>query len=260
MAIRARRGFDSIGDIAILEIPRELAKRELKIAQAFRKQHPYFRVVAKKLGQHRGPYRIQRIKVLTGERRTWTLHRESGLALKVDMNTAYFSPRLSSERLRIASLVKPGERVLVLFSGVGPYMLVVAKRSKAEEVVGVELNPAAHRFALENIALNGLQDRARAIEADAKRWCLRTRERFDRIIMPLPMTASAFLPAALRVAKKGATVHFYQFAHEDAFQFAANTALDVCERLKRSCSIIRIVKVGQQSPHVYRVSVDFRVR
>lgn len=260
MAIRARRGFDSVGDIAILELPRALAKREKEIAQKFRKEHPYFKVVAKKLGEHRGQYRIQRIKVLAGERRTWTHHRESGLTFKVDINEAYFSPRLSSERLRIASLVKPGERVLVLFSGVGPYMLAIAKHSNVKEVVGVELNPAAHRFALENIALNKLSRRARAIKADAKSWCLRTRERFDRIIMPLPMTAIEFLPAALRVAKKGAVVHFYQFAHEDAFQNAANTALAVCKNCKRKCSLIAVVKVGQQSPHVYRVSVDFRVR
>jgi tRNA (guanine37-N1)-methyltransferase len=255
-----RTSFDSVGDIAILEIPRELVKKQKTIAQTFLRAYPNFKVVAKKSGGHEGKYRVQRVTVLAGEKRTLTEHKESGVRVRVDVNTSYFSPRLSTERLRIASLVKKGERVLVLFSGVGPYALVIARHSKAAHVTAVELNPAAHRLAVENVRLNKLESTITPVRANAKAWCLKTKEKFNRIIMPLPMTANQFLPAALKVAKKGATIHCYAFAHEDAFQEAADTVLNTCRKAKKSCVVERVVKVGQQKPHVYRVSVDARVR
>ena len=43
------------------------------------------------------------------------------------MEDCYFSARLSTERKRVADLVKAGENVLVMFSGVEPYVAVIAK-------------------------------------------------------------------------------------------------------------------------------------
>jgi hypothetical protein len=36
---------------------------------------------------------------------------------------------LSTERKRISELVKPGEKVLVMFSGAAPYVCVIAKKT-----------------------------------------------------------------------------------------------------------------------------------
>jgi len=254
-----RTSFDSVGDIAILEIPKELKTQEKTVVETFRRLHPNFHVIAKKSGGHEGKYRVQAVKVLAGEKRTTTEHKESGLRMRVDVNKAYFSPRLSTERLRIAKLVKAGENVLVLFSGVAPYALVIARHSAAKRVTAVELNPHGHKFALENIKLNKLEGKIMAVKADAKRWCSKAKEKFDRIIMPLPMTADKFLVAALKVAKKNATIHFYAFAHEDAFATAEHKVLKACKKAKRACRILQTVKVGQQSPRTFRVSVDFKV-
>lgn len=255
---KVRGSFDSVGDIAILEIPKELRKQEKIIVKTFQHLHPHFKVVAKKTGGHEGPYRVQKLKVIGGEKRTTTEHKESGLRIRVDINKAYFSPRLSTERLRIAQQVKKGENVLVLFSGVAPYALVIATHSGAKHVTAVELNPHGHTFAEENIRLNKLQHKITAVKADAKKWCAKSKEKFDRIIMPLPMTADKFLLAALRLAKKNATIHFYAFAHEDAFATAEAKVLKACVKAKKKCKIIGTFKVGQQSPRTYRVSVDFR--
>ncbi len=253
------RSFDSVGDIAILEIPRELKKCEKLIANAFLSANPSFKVVATKAGGHGGKFRVQKVRLLAGEKRTLTVHKESGLSMLVDVDKVYFSPRLSSERLRITKLIKPGERVLVLFSGVAPYALVIAKHSKAKHVTAIELNPVGHKLALKNIALNKLDNKVTAIKANAKSWCAKTKERFDRVIMPLPLTGMEFLPGALRVCAKGATLHFYTFAHQDAFEPAAELVKQACKDAKRTCKIIDIMRVGQQSPHVYRVSVDAKI-
>lgn len=254
---RLPTGFDQVGDLALLEIPEESKKKAKAIAKAFHQEHKNFKVIAMKSGGHEGAHRVQKVKVLDGEKRTLTEHKESGVRIQVDVNKAYFSPRLSSERLRIANLVKKGEKVLVLFSGVAPYALIIAKHSKAKQVTAVEVNPSAHKFALQNIKLNKFSN-VTAIKANAKGWLSRSKEKYDRIIMPLPWTADKFLSGALKVAKKGATIHFYSFAPEESLKSATDIVKKSCKKAKRSCKILRIVKVGQQRPRVYRVSVDFR--
>ncbi len=46
-----------------------------------------------------GDFRLGNLRHLAGEERTITIHRENGLRLRVDVETCYFSPRLSTERL-----------------------------------------------------------------------------------------------------------------------------------------------------------------
>lgn len=254
-----KRSFDSVGDIAILEIPLVLTKKQKEIGKQFLREHPFFKAVFKKGGGHGGKFRVQKLVHLAGEKRTITEHKESGLRMRVDVAKAYFSPRISTERLRIAQLVKPGEHVLVLFGGVGPYALVIAKHSKAAHIVSVELNPAGHKYAKENIALNKLT-RVEAVKADAKRWLAAAVEKFDRIIMPLPMSAHLFLPDALRVAKKNAIIHYYAFAPEDNLSAPAEHVKAACKAKKRVCVVERVVKAGQSKPREFRVCLDVRVR
>ena len=80
------------------------------------------------------------------------------LRFMVDVEKCYFSPRLSTERARIADLVEDGEVVLNMFAGVGPYSITIAKRKKAE-VYSNELNEAAYRLHLENNRLNKVEER-----------------------------------------------------------------------------------------------------
>ncbi len=246
--------FDAIGAVAIMEHGTKQS------AKSFLSRHPFFISVYRKTGIHHGKYRVQKLTLLAGKRTVITEHKESGLRMRVNVAKTYFSPRLSSERLRIARLVKPGEKILVLFGGVAPYALVLAKHTFASHITSVELNPVAHKQAQENLTLNKLNHKITVIKADAKSWCLRTKERFDRVIMPLPLTGATFIPAALRVCKSKATVHFYTFAHDTAFTSAADPLVPACVRAKKQCTVQRIVRVGQSSPHVYRVSVDALIR
>ena len=48
---------------------------------------------------------------------------------------------------------KPGEKVLVMFSGCAPYPVVIGRNTKAKEIYGIELNPLAHKFAEENVMI-----------------------------------------------------------------------------------------------------------
>ncbi|MBI4441610.1 hypothetical protein HY639_05560 [Candidatus Woesearchaeota archaeon] len=151
-------GFDVVGDIALLDIPPVLRKKGKKVAQLILSTHPHIKTVVRKGGIHHGRYRVQQMVHLAGEKKMETVSKENGILAKVHVGKVYFSPRLAEERKRIASLVHPGERIVVFFSGVGIYPLVLARNTKAAWVYGIELNPLAHRYAMENKQLNHLRN------------------------------------------------------------------------------------------------------
>ncbi len=252
-------GFDVIGDIAILEIPPSLKKKEKKIAQLVLALHLNIKTVVKKSAIHGGKYRTREVVHLAGKKKLETVYRESGVNVRLHVSKVYFSARLAEERKRIASLVKPGERVLVLFSGVGIYPLVIARNSNAACVYGIELNPVAHRYALENVKLNNMQNVV-FIQGDAMKEIKKLPFSFDRIVMPLPKNAEDFLGEALGVAKKGTIIHFYDFFQEkDIPREPKKKTHLLCKKWKTSCHILDVVKCGQYAPYVSRVCVDFKV-
>lgn len=149
------KSYDIIGDILIFEIKDKLTNKEEKqIANELLKLNSNIKVVAKRADIYKGKYRTRKIKILAGEKRTETIHKENGINIKLDVEKCYFSPRLSQERLRIARLVKENEDVLVMFSGVAPYPLVIAKNARPGSIYGIEINPVAYKYALENVRIN----------------------------------------------------------------------------------------------------------
>ncbi|MBW2972368.1 class I SAM-dependent methyltransferase family protein [Candidatus Woesearchaeota archaeon] len=253
-----RRAYDIIGTIAILEIPPELKKKEKLIAETILSLQKNVRTVVKKADIHGTEFRTQPMQHLAGEKTKETVHKEHGVLLHLDVEKVYFSPRLSTERQRIADQVVPGEMVLVMFSGCAPYPCVIAKNTKAKEVVGIELNPAGHDYGVENVKLNKLTN-VTLINADARDAAELTKMKFDRIVMPLPKTAEDFLDSALAVAKKGTIIHFYNFRETGKFEEASELIKSACRRSKKKCRILRTVKCGQHAPRTFRICVDFSV-
>ncbi len=255
----ARRSFDVVGSIAILEIPRELRSREKMIAEEVLKTHKNLKTAVKKEGGHKGVFRLQKMKHLAGEKTKETTHRENGVSLKLDIEKVYFSPRLSGERLRIARQVKKGEKVLVMFSGCGPYPIVISKNSAAKEVTGIELNKAAHKYAEENAKLNKATN-IRLINANARIAGKLLKGKFDRIVMPLPKNAKIFLKSAIPLVKKKGIIHYYDFLNEQKIpEEGINNMQKACTKLSKKFKLISISKCGQLAPRSYRVCFDFRI-
>jgi len=249
---------DIIGSVVILEIPKELEKKEKTIAETLLKANKNVKTILKKAGEHTGVFRTQKMKWLIGEKTKKTIHKENNVRLKVNVKDMYFSSRLSSERKRIMKQIKKGETILVMFSGCGPYPCVFSKNTEAEKITGIEINPKAHKYGLENINLNKLNN-VKLILGDVKKVIPKLKEKFNRVCMPLPRGGENFLKEALMVAKKGTIVHFYDFLYE--------TELDKCEeKVKKAChkaglkyKILNFVKCGQYSPRKYRVCLDFKI-
>lgn len=252
---RLKTAYDQVGSIAILEVDDEFKEYDAVIGETLLTTNPKVLTVLAKDTGHEGTFRTQKMRLLAGVDTRIGMHKENGVTLAVDVEEVYFSSRLSTERKRIMGLVKPGERVLVMFSGCGPYTCVLAKNTAAEEVIGVEINPRGHELALENISRNALV-RAKTFNGDV-REVVPDLGQFDRILMPLPKSAETFLDVALGAVKNTATIHFYAFLHEDEVSQAHTWIQDACEKASIGWNILETVKCGQQAPRTFRFCVDF---
>ncbi|MBD3318574.1 class I SAM-dependent methyltransferase family protein [Candidatus Woesearchaeota archaeon] len=251
--------YDVVGDIAIIEIPDELKKKERLIAQTLLDLVKHIKVVVKKHGIHKGKFRLQEYRILAGLRRKTTVHKENGVRLKLHLEKTYFSARSATERMRIASLVKNGENIVVMFSGIAPFPLVIARNAQPAHIVGIEMNPLAHQFALDNVQLNKLEDKITLVNGDVKTVMPTLGQTFDRIIMPLPKDAEDFLDDALKVACKGTIIHLYHFAALNEIEQIKEKIRSICRGLGRTIRFVRVVKAGQYSPYVFRLCFDFYV-
>ena len=247
--------FDVVGTIAIfIDFPKQLIKKEKMIAELLLKNYSNIKTVAKKTGFYSGRYRTPKIKIIAGERTKETIHKENNVNIKLNIETCYYSPRLSTERLRIAKLIRKNENILVMFSGVGVYPLVLSRNSKAKEIYGIELNKEAHNYGLENMKINKLNNII-LFMGDVKKIVKKIDIKFDRIIMPLPKSSEKFLDSALNVSKKGTIMHFYDFQNENEF----NKSKDKIKKHINNFKILKVVKCGQYAPRKYRICVDFKV-
>ncbi len=248
-----------VGDILILEIPSELRSKEKVIAETWLKMQKQIKTVVRKDHKHEGTYRTRKVVVLAGENKKETIHHESGLDFKVHLEKTYFSSRSGNERLRIAKQIKRKEEVLIMFSGVGIYPLVLAKHSFASHIYGIEINPYAHQYAQENSVINRLDNRITLYLGDVWRVLPKIEKKFDRIAMPLPKTGEEFLPLALSKAKRGAIIHLYQFLSENDIPAKKKELYAICKKQGYEIKIIKAVTCGQFSPRVFRVCFDIKV-
>jgi len=251
--------YDVVGDIAIIAIPEELVPKEQLIAEAILANNDRIKVVAKRVANHGGEFRTRPVKIIAGAERKDTEAKEFGIRLRLNVEEVYFSVRSGNERKRIASLVQPGESVLVLFSGIGPYPLMISKYSMAKNIVAIEKNSIAHDYALLNLQLNKNLTNIEFIRGDVEDILPRFTAQFDRVVMVLPKSAEDFLEAALAVIKPGGCLHFYDMQHVDSFEKSATKVRAVCELQKRCLLRAKITVCGHCAPRTYRICVDARL-
>ncbi len=206
---RVSSGVDVIGDIAIVRLEGFTKREKRKIGGTLMEEMKNVFAVYEQEGGIEGEHRLRKLKHLSGAKRTLTTHRENGCVFRVDVAKCYFSPRLSTERLRIAQLVGTKEKVLNMFAGVGPYSVPIAKLAGAM-VTSCEINEYAARLHEQNNRLNKVDGLVSVVVMDAKELPDRSKAKFDRVIMPHPSQADKFLPTAIRMAKKGGVIHYYR--------------------------------------------------
>lgn len=253
------RGYDVIGDIAITIIPPGLEAKEGIIGKMILKLHKNIKVVAKRNGEYGGEFRVIPLEIIAGENRKETEYKEHGVRFLLNPEKVYFSVRSSNERKRLASLVQPDENILVMFSGIGVFPLVIAKNSSAGRIVGIEKNPHAHHYAMQNLARNRKINNVIFLEGDVVDVMETLPMKFDRIAMPLPKTAEMFLVRALDFLKQNGWLHFYDFQQTANFDHSVEKITTACAENNRTLLQAQTFVCGHCSPKMYRVCVDAQI-
>jgi tRNA (guanine37-N1)-methyltransferase len=263
LAAKVPQAFDIVGDIVVIDIPAQLKPHQALIGEAIMQTHRNVHTVLAKAGDIGGVYRTRDYTVIAGEERTRTIHREFGCTFHVDLAKAYFSPRLSHEHWRVASLVGADEVVADLFAGVGPFSVLIGKRRKNVKVYAVDLNPDAVELLKENVAVNHVETSVFPIQADAREIARGSlRGVADRVIMNLPETAIDFVDAACNALKpQGGVVHFYCFVRSpDSIDDLKRRFSTLVEQNRRSVETFLYAKsIRETAPFESQVALDAKI-
>jgi tRNA (guanine37-N1)-methyltransferase len=212
-----------------------------------------------KAGKHKGRLRKQETRHIAGEATKEALYKENGCVFRFNVDTCYFSPRLAAERQEVARNVKENERVLVMFGGVGPFAVVIAKQGKAAKVVSVELSRECKKYALENVKRNKVQSIVEVVQGDVRRVVPRMKETFERIVMARPNLKDSFLDVAFKKIMRGGIIHYYGFCGEGEVEGMKTTIRAEARKRKREIEFLQVKKAGDIGVRKWRWRIDMRV-
>lgn len=246
--------YEVVGDIALIEADEPHAEQ---IAAALLQFHKNVKTVLGAISAVEGEFRTRRFKVLAGEPRTDTVHKDHGLKYSVDLSRAYFTPRLSTERQRIVSQIKEDDVVVDMFAGVGPYSIPIAKKCK--HVIAMDKNPDAIYFLNENVKLNSVIN-IEVIEGDANEIVKNYKGMGNHVLMNLPHSADAFLDAAVYATAPAGIIHYYGMTHEDdLYDGSIELIRTAARKADRNIEVLECRSVRSYAPHQYNVCIEVRI-
>lgn len=237
--------YDVLGSIALVKMPEEVGPYAKQVGKAIMTVQKSVRTVCVDEGV-KEEYRTRDVRVVAGEEVTEAVHREYGLVFRMDVAKVFFSPRLATERDIVAKQVQPGEVVIDMFAGIGPFSIMIAKSREPKVVYAIDANPDAIRYMEENIALNKVSS-VRPVLGDAREEVGKL-ETADRVIMNLPHNARDYLPEALDVLRPGGVVHLYEIMEDSELETRSHTLADIAVAKGRVMKELGRRKVKSYSP------------
>ncbi|MFH1787402.1 MAG: hypothetical protein ABH811_01275 [archaeon] len=255
-----QRAFDVLGNIVVVNFPKNLKSTEkMRFANKILNDNPSVKTVLEKTGKVKGRLRKPMTKYLLGEKTKEVLYKENSCIFRFNIDTTYFSPRLSNERKEIALMIKKRQDVLVMFAGVAPFSIVIAKNSNARKVYSNEINREANKYFELNVELNKVKNKVELINGDIKRVSNKLDKKFDIIVMPRPQLKDTFLEQAFKLSKKGTRIFYYDFCRADETGKVVEKIKEEAKKYKKKIKILKVKKAGEIAPYKIRIRVDFRI-
>ncbi len=252
--------FDQIGNIIIVRIPDSLLSKKKIIGETLLEQVKIAKSVFYQSSAVEGDFRTRNLEILAGEDNTETEYKEFGCKFTVDVENAFFSPRLSTERERIANLIQNGEVMINMFAGVGMFSIMAAKKKECT-VYSLDINPVASKLCEKNIKQNKLSGNVISINGDSSKIIKEQLvDKSDRTLMLLPERSDEFLESAISTTKNNGIIHYYSHIHadkkSDAGKLSEEHYLSVTPVKSEILSSKIVRPVG---PRYYQTVVDVKI-
>ncbi|KAJ3855274.1 Met-10+ like-protein-domain-containing protein [Lentinula lateritia] len=195
-------GFAATGHIAHVNLNDDYLSYKNTIGQLFLDKNKTIRTVVNKLDNIDTQFRFFQMEVIAGEPDFIVEHHESDCRFTFDFSRVYWNSRLHTEHDRIVQSVHPGEVLVDVFAGVGPFAIPAGKKGCA--VMANDLNPASYMYLCQNIRDNEVSDEVRAFCEDGRDFI---RNAFTRVYdTPFPAyTGPKLSKTALRKLQKQTT-------------------------------------------------------
>lgn len=255
--------FDIIGSIAIIKIPETLSSKKTLIADTLIEEIKSVKTVFSQVSAIEGDYRLRKLEFLSGENTPITIYKEHGCTFKVDVINTYFSPRLSTERLRISNLISPNEVIVNMFGGVGTFSIIIARNNRSSKIYSIDSNPIAYELCKENTEINKLTNNVFPILGDAKEIIPKKFTGIaTRVLMPLPEKAKEFVDSAVNslVNSKGIVHYFAHVGAENKKNARQSALLNTTTSFGDFNHIIRNIRVVREvGPRFYQIVSDVEV-
>lgn len=149
--------------------------------------------------------------------------------------------------LAAATPLQSGQRALDLGTGVAAAALALAARVAETQVDGVELQPEFAALGLENIRLNGFQNRVRCLQGDVLNLPADAGA-YDQVMMNPPYLADGGNDAGMDTAKRIATIegpaHLDDWVRAAAFALRSGGGLTIIHRADRLGDILTSVSAN----------------
>tara|TARA_B100000029_G_scaffold324890_1_gene317279 strand:- start:8293 stop:9096 length:804 start_codon:yes stop_codon:yes gene_type:complete len=252
-------GMDIIGDIAIINIKSEFLSKKTLISNQILSNIKNIRSIYQQTTGVTGQYRVKTLSYLSGVDDPVTIYKESGCQFLIDVSKVYFSPRLSNERLRIAKLVQPNEKLLNMFAGVGPFSIIISKYQPSCQIIDIEMNPIASEYAIENYRLNKIKNITSFCGNSHDIVLSKLSSDFSRILMPLPEKSIEFLDDAISMINKNGWIHLYWHLNSNDGDVLTNCNEVLNKKLDNSCKISSSRIVKHIGPGWYQIVFDIEV-
>jgi len=252
--------FDQIGNIIIVRIPESLLSKKKIIGETLLNQVKIVKSVFYQSSPVEGDFRTRNLEILAGEDNTETEYKEFNCKFIVDVANAFFSPRLSTERERIAELTQEGETMVKMFAGIGMFSIMAARKKKCT-VYSIDLNPVASKLCEKNTALNKLAGKIISINGDASKIIQdQLINKSDRTLMLLPERSDEFLDSAINATKSGGIIHYYSHMHADKKSEAAKLSEEhYLKTTSVKSEILGSKIVRAVGPRYYQTVVDVKI-
>lgn len=233
------RGYHLIGDVAVLHGD---APREEELAAVVEHCRP--RGVVRVKG-FLSEMRVPDAEVLYGTAGE-VRHREQGCTFFLDPTKVMFAQGNRDEKARIAALVRPGERIADMFSGIG-YFTIPAAMSGAR-VHAMEINPIAFEYLQRNIMANHVAERVAGELGDCRDLLSGV---YDRVLMG-HFDAPSMLADALAHVRAGSVLHVHSIG-------------DVSEMIRERVgeagfsAVVTSHRVKKYGPHAWHMVQDVTI-
>ncbi|MBU3904588.1 MAG: class I SAM-dependent methyltransferase family protein [Nanoarchaeota archaeon] len=240
----APRSYFILGKILIVKLKPELYKHRKKIGKAILEILPYIETVVLERSID-GVKRKPKMEVIAGSKNTETIHKEHGAKFFLDVTKVMWSKGNKMEKEIMIKSVKSSEIVVDMFAGIGYFSILLAK--KAKKVYSIDLNPDAIKYLKRNSFLNKVENKIEILEGDCRDFASLLENTANRIVMGHLYDTENFLPSALKIAKKGAIIHFHRNVRDG-------------EEIKfpKQVKVLRTRKVKSYSPNVWHMVYDLK--